>query len=286
MDTDLLRTFVTIVETGSFSRAADVVHRSQSAVSMQVKRLEELAGVPLFERRAQGAVPTRRGEALVGEARRLLRILDQAFDGCSDMSIKSEIRMGFPEEYSQTILPTVLQRYAEAYPKVQLTVHCGLSEQCDDGLENGDLDLALVLSDPGDLRGDMVFHDPVVWVESERHVLHDVEPMPVAVFERGCWWRDHALDALERTGRRFRIAYTSPSVAGIQAAVLSGLAVAVLGASTLRPGIRNLSPLHVLPPLAGSNVLLKRRPNPVVDRAVDTMAAIIKDTFRRGFATA
>lgn len=278
VDIDLLRTFVAIVDTGTFTHAAGRAHRSQSAISMQVKRLEEMVGEPLFARAARGVTLTRRGEALVADARRLLILLDEAIRRDVDARVEGAVRVGIPGEYGGWVLPSVLGRFAAEYPDVEVTVRCEAPELFGAALDAGDLDLAVLVAAPDNADGDILFHDPLVWVAADRHPVHEKDPLPLAIFAEGCWWRTHALAALDRIGRRYRVAYTSPSVAGVQAAVASGLVVAILGRSTVPRGARILASEEGFPKLSGSNVVVKRRSGPLAE-AVKRMAAALAEAF-------
>lgn len=283
LDSDLLRTFVAIADSGSFTRAAAAVYRTQSAVSMQVKKLESLVGQPLFAREARGVRLTPSGEGLLAQARRILRLLDQAAESLRPGQVAGAVGIGVPEEYGATILPDVLARFAERHPAVEVTVRCEPSLTLSQALEQSALDLAVVVSDRGPSHGEILIHDPTVWVASARHLVHEQDPLPVAMFDRDCWWRDWALRSLDERGRRYRVAYTSGSVAGIQAAVASGLAVGVLGRSMMPRGARQLSRAEGFDSLPGSSVILRCRPGAASD-AVMNMAAAVRDVFQTAAA--
>lgn len=278
-DSELLRTFVSIAETGSFTRAADLVGRTQSAVSMQVKRLEDVAGATLFVRNARGVALTPLGESLLTDARRIIRLLDQAAEALHPNALEGSVSVGIPEEYGTTILPQILARFAETHARVEVTVTCEPSLALQAALERGDLDLAVTVVDDGRTQGEILLHDPTVWVTSSRHLAHEQDPLPVAMFARGCWWRDWALKALDDRRLRYRIAYSSASVAGVQAAVKSGLAVAVLGHSMIPEGTRMLATWDGFASLPGSNVVLRQRQRAAA-QPVAGMAAAIRDAFR------
>ena len=286
LDSDLLRTFVAIADTGSFTRAADAVHRTQSAVSMQIKKLEETVGRPVFNRGTRGVALTRSGEILLANARRVLRLLDETILTLGDQGAEGEVRIGIPAEYGNTLLPRILAQFSESHSRVRLTVRCEASTASDTregfapALERGELDVAVILAESGDPPGEILFHDPLVWITSERHLVHEEDPLPVAAFNPGCWWRRNALDTLERQNRRYRIAYSSTSVTGIQAAVSAGLAVGFLGRSTVPPGARVLTGEEGFPPLPGSNVVMRTRTGPL-SPAVERMVMVIREAFHR-----
>ena len=277
LDSELLRTFVTIADSGSFTGAADVVRRTQSAVSLQVKRLEQTVGQTLFERGRRGVSLTPAGEELLGRARRILALLEQAANALAGEALEGNVSVGLPEEYGTSLLPAVLARFAERHPGVQVTVRCEASLTLAERLTRRELDIAVLLVDQGDLQGELLFHDPTVWAASDRHTVQALDPLPLAMFEPGCWWRDWALRTLDERGRAYRIAYSSASVAGVQAAIAGGLAVGVLGRSTLPPGCRALTRAEGFTELPGSNVLLKCHGE---GQAVASMASAIRECFR------
>ncbi len=278
LDSDLLRTFVAIADSGSFTRAADVVHRTQSAVSMQVKRLEEIAGHELFRRGPRGVTLTPTGETLLGNARRIVRLLDETGRSLNRAPLEGEVRVGVPEEYGSTLLPGVLARFAESHPRVRVTVRCDPSLALERALARGDLDMAIVGVERGGKPGEVLIHDPSLWVTSARHFVHELDPLPLAMFESDCWWREWALATLDGRGRRYRVAYTSASVAGIQAAVASGLAVAILSQSTLPPEVRELAADEGFDPVPGLDVVLRQNPAST-SGASEAMARAIRGEF-------
>jgi len=282
LDPELLRTFAAIVDTGSFTRAARVVHRTQSAVSMQMRRLEEHTGKRLLERRGRRLALTREGEALLGYARRILRLQEEAAAAMAGPAVTGRVRLGAPDDYVMHFLPAILARFAEVHPRVEIEVRCEEeSEALVAALERGELDLALVTCDPGAERGEILRQEPSVWAASARHLVHEADPLPLALFQPGCWFRDAGLRVLDQAGRRYRVAFTSPSVTGVQAAVSAGLAVAVLGLSTLPPGVRVLRPEEGFPRLPAATIALERAPG-LRSPAADTLAGHIAEAFRAG----
>lgn len=279
LESDLLHTFVAIVDSGSFTRAAEAVRRTQSAVSMQMKKLEGIVGRPLFLRGGRGLRLTAEGEALLGDARRVLQLLDQAARSLRPEAPEAPLRVGIPEEYGATLLPRVLARFAADHPAVEVTLHCAPSPSLARSLGRGELDAAVVVNDGEAVPGEILLHDPTLWVTSSHHLAHEQEPLPLALFDRGCWWRDWALRELDRQGRAYRVAYTSASIAGIAAVIASGLAVGVLGRSTMPPGTRALLPEDGFATLPGSNIVLLRRPE-AISAALDSMAESLRAAFR------
>lgn len=257
LSSDLLRVFVTVADSGSVSGGAARLGRTQSAVSMQLRKLEEIAGCPLFTRGARGVFPTAAGEALLGQARRILGMLAEAEATLSSEPLAGRVTIGVPEEYGAPVLPGVLAHFAEMHSGVEVSVHCEPTPSLETLFEAGELDLAVLVIDSGRRAGELLAYDPTVWVTSTRHLVHEADPLPVAMYGQDCWWRPWALKALDERDRHYRVAYTSRSVAGIQAAVTSGLAVAVLARSTMPPHSRILDAGEGFPELPGSAVVLR-----------------------------
>ncbi len=258
LEHDLLRTFVAIVDTGGFTPAARQVHRTQSAVSMQMKRLEESVGRLLFERDGRGVNLSADGEILLVYARRLLRLHDEAVSALTRPDMVGAVCLGTPDDYVDRFLPNILARFAQAYPRVQVEVLCEPSTHLRELLADQRLDLALITCAPGREAGEVVRREPLVWVTSERHCAHESDPLPLAVFQKGCFFRGWATAALDQAGRSYRIAYSSPSISGIFASVSAGLAVTVLARSVVPGNLRILSEADGFPALPTALITLQQ----------------------------
>ncbi len=259
LNIDLLRAFVAVAETGSFTRAAGRLGRVQSAVSMQVKRLEEVAGSRLFDRSRRRVALSEDGEVLLGYARRMLALNQAALSDLGQAAVAGRVRLGSADTAAY-FLPGILARFARAYPRVQLEVRCDRSWHLLDALDAGDLDLALVTQQGDRGGGRALRREPLVWASARGQAAHETDPIALAVFAPGCAYRAAAMDALDRAGRRWRVAYSSTSVAGVQAAAMTGLAVGVLPQSTLLKGMRVLGVAEGLPPLADYAITLHAAP--------------------------
>lgn len=255
LETDLLRTFVAIADSGSFTEAARRVHRTQSAVSMQMKRLEETVGRSLFQRAGRTVHLTPDGERLLAHARPLLRLHREVSDLFEDDRLDGTVTLGVSDLHAATVLPPVLARFADTHPCAHVEVVCDTPAGLRTRLEDGGIDLALLSGT--DNGGTVLWREPLVWATSPRHDAHRREPVPLAAFHHGCRFRREALDALARVGRACHVAYTSVSLAGILAAVTSGLAVCVLPRSCLT-GLRELGETDGFPPLIDITVTLAR----------------------------
>lgn len=279
LDTDLLRTFVAIVDNGSFTQAARLVHRTQSAVSMQVKKLEEAVGKSLFQRDGRSVSLTAEGELLLHYARRILRLHEEAIATFTQPEMVGTVRIGTPDDYAARFLPGVLAAFARSYPRVQVAVRCEPSRNLTVALEKDELDLALVTCHPGTESGEILRWERAVWATSERHCSHEEDPVPLAVFDETCVFRIWAQKALDGVGKSYRIAYSSPSISGILAAVTAGLATTVLARSILPPGVRELRPEEGFPELPMVAIALHRAPGKR-SRAIDCLADYLVDGFR------
>ncbi|MBO6781662.1 MAG: LysR family transcriptional regulator [Alphaproteobacteria bacterium] len=249
LDLAHLRTLLAVVDNGSFSRAAEQVHRTQSAVSMQIKRLEETVGKTLFERVGRRSELTREGVALVDYARRILRLHDEALIAVTRPEVTGVVRLGVPDDYMSGFLPEVLSEFAETYPQVEVELRCETSAKVSRAYEKGDVDIGLVTIAMVPQQCRLVRREPVVWATSRRHLVHERDPVPLAVFEPGCIFRQWARDLLDEAGRAYRIAYSSESMAGLVTAVEAGLAVTILPRSGLPHGFRELAPEEGFPAL-------------------------------------
>jgi DNA-binding transcriptional LysR family regulator len=254
LDIPLLRTFLAVADTGSFTLAAEQVHRTQSAVSMQIRRLEDSIGRPLFERIGRGSQLTRDGEALTQYARRIVSLHDEALMALAEPELAGSVRLGVPDDYVSGFLPIVLATFADAYPRVEVELHCTTSAKVSRAHDAGEVDIGVVTSSMVRQQCRHIRREPVVWTTSQRHLTHEREPVPLAVFEPGCIFRDWAVEALDKTDRAYRIAYSSASMSGLVTAVEAGLAVTILPRSALPEDFRELTPEEGFPPLPAVDI--------------------------------
>lgn len=261
IDIDQLRTFIAIAETGSFTKAADVVHKTQSAVSMQMKRLEERLSKPIFARDGRASRLTEDGERLLDYARRIVRLNLEALAAFSGPQLSGSVRLGVPDDYADRYLPEIMARFSRGYPGVELTIICEPSAELLERIDGNELDLAIVTTSCGQRPSETFRRERLLWVTSNRHGTHQEEPLPVALGRQSCSWRRTALDALETVDRPFRLLFTSSNAGAVAAAVLAGLAVSVLPESGLRPGMRVLTPGDGFPELPFCQIGLLRNPH-------------------------
>ena len=258
IDADQLRTFIAIVETGSFTKAAEVVNKTQSAVSMQMKRLEERIDRPIFARDGRASKLTEDGERLLDYARRIVKLNIETIAAFSDAELSGRVRLGVPDDYADRYLPEIMARFSRAYPGVELTVICEPSVDLLERIDSNDLDLAIITNCENKRASETFRRERLLWVTSSRHPTHTEERVPLALGRPTCTWRRMAIEKMESIGRLYRILYTSSSAGAVAAAVLSGLAVSVLPESGLRPGMRVLTAAEGFPELPSCRIGLVR----------------------------
>lgn len=289
-DIAFLRSYVAGIELGSFARAADKVGRSTSAVSAQLKKLEEQAGLPLFRKSGRGLALTDAGEVLLGYARRMVELNDEAAVALRGVELEGWVRLGLQEDFGEALLPAVLGRFARAHPKVRIEAHVARNTDLMERLELDQLDLALLWGCSG-------LQELAVWPAQRRTLIatpemrwiasatlpwqpQSGEPLPLIAFDRPCLFQRCATDALDRAGIAWRIAFTSPSLAGLWAAAAAGLGVTVRTSYGLPASVCALDAVHAgLPALPSLSLELLRAahtPRPPVER----LAALLADTLQ------
>ncbi|ASG19634.1 DNA-binding transcriptional LysR family regulator [Nitrospirillum viridazoti] len=284
LDMDVLRTFVTGFELGSFARAAERLGRSQSAISTQLRRLEDQIGRPLVQKSGRGLALTPAGESLLSYAKRLLDLNDEAVDGIRGAEVAGWVRLGLPQDFAETWLPGVLNRFNRAHPKVRVEVQVDRSTPLTEKTVKGELDLALIW---GDGRGTpyarQVAELPIAWIgrpDWPGMVALEGEPLPLAVLPAPCAFRSAAVAALDGAGLPWRLAFTSPSLSGLWAAAEGGLGLTVRTTVTMPRTLSVLDPAATgLPPLPRVPLALHRAeadPSPAAAR----LAGILLDTIR------
>ncbi len=276
LDIDHLRTFIAIVDIGSFTRAAEEVNKTQSAVSMQMRRLEERIGKTLFEKDGRVNRLTAEGERLMLYARRMVRLSNETLAAFDDNALAGSIRLGTPDDYADRYMPDIIARFAKTNPHVELSIMCEPSRDLIDRLERNELDIALVTHSPRNWRSRMLRAEPLLWVTSMAHSVHQNDPVPLAVGRLSCDWRQLGCAALDSTGRKYQILFTSFSSTVVASAVLAGLAVSILPESALRPGMRILTAADGFPSLPSAEIGMIRRagvPTALMDAITEHVAA-------------
>lgn len=243
LETDLIQTFVAISEAGSFTAAAKRVFRTPSAVSMQMKRLEEQLGRPLFHRHARSVTLTGDGEAFLIHCRELLRINQEALARFRVPQLEGLVRFGAPDDFGTRFLPQILSRFAKTHPLVEVDVVLSSSVKLIQKFEAGELDLTLTVARGEESPpGRPVYSEALVWIGIRGGRGYARTPVPLALSAPGCPWRDAALRSLKEAGVSYRIAYTCDTGLGQLAAVQSDLAVAPLTASLVSEDYEVLGP--------------------------------------------
>jgi DNA-binding transcriptional LysR family regulator len=280
LDVDHLKTFLAISDGGSFTKAAEEVNKTQSAVSMQMKRLEDSLGRALFERDGRSNRLTLDGERFIEHARKLVAMNDEIVSSYARPEITGSVRFGTPDDYADLFLPEVLGRFHRTHPLVTVDVECVSSTNLMERIRRAEIDVALVTfcgkCDPGE--GEVLRREELRWVSSSRHATHALPVIPLAVADLTCEWRKLAADAIARTGRAHRIAYTSHNRTIIDAAVLQGLAVAAMPDICIRPGMRVLTEAEGFPSLGSFEIGLVRKPGRHT-QAADALAQHIRESF-------
>ena len=273
LDLDQLRTFVAIVDTGSFTKAAEDVFKTQSAVSMQIRRLEERLGTSLFERNGRSILLTDAGSRLLAYARRMLTLSQETLSAFDQQAMQGHVRIGLPDDYAERFLPEILARFTRSNPLVELQIACEPSSNLADHVDKGRLDVALVADCTiSQVVPEIVRREPLHFMTSAAHDVHEETVLPLALGRPNCCWRAEGLKALDDAGRRYKVLFSSWSAQIVASAVLAGLAVGVLPECALRPGMRVLGEAEGFPLLQDNEIGVIRARNadsPVVAALVD-----------------
>jgi len=277
LDNDVLRTFVTITECGSFTRAAGQIHRTPAALSMQIKRLEEMIGTAVFLRESRQIRLTSGGEMLLSYSRRLLQLNEEAVQQFLAPSVKGKISFGTTDDVGTRILPKVLAQFARSFPSVQVDVEVSSSRENLARIDSNELDMALVIigNEGEEVRGAIVHSEPLVWAGCDGGIAAGKSPLPVAIAKQGCVWRRSALDSLEQAGKSYRVAYTCDHASAQEAAMLADLAIAPVPASLVRPPLKSLEK-DGLPIIGKYQISLVRS---CINPHTDALAQHIEDAF-------
>ena len=277
IDSELLRTFVAIADHGGFTRAAEMVNRTQSAVSMQMKRLEEeVVQRPLFQRDGRQLSLTAEGQLLLSYARRILKLHAEVMNSMREPHMVGTVRIGTPDDYVMRFMQGILVRFAECYPLVQVELHCEPSFQL---LQRQDLDLTIVTREPGTEIGQLLRQEHLVWAQARGSNLHERDTLPLAMFNSQCFCRSWACNGLDALGRSYRIAYTSPSLSAIMAAVSAGLAITAQLQSLITQDLQIIGEAEGLPSMPMASIVLLRN-NHSLSQVTDTLAEQIVEGFR------
>ncbi len=274
LDLDLLRSFVSVVDAGGFTRAGERVHRTQSTISQQIKRLEDDFGRPLLHRNGRQITPTEDGERLLSYARRILSLAEEARDVLTRPAQEGAVRLGVPEDFAAYRLTELLANFARSHPGLRLDIRTDQSVCLRRDLERGELDLALIKRDAGEKGGIAVWPERVHWVTSRSHPVDlSCTSVPLIGFPAGCLYRARAIHALESAGRAWHMAYTSSSLIGIQAALAAGLGLSILSEMSIHPEHRVFTAKDGFAPIDKTEVALVAAPeaSPATLRLADSL---------------
>lgn len=281
LELDLLKTLVAISDHGNFSAAADAVHRTPSAVSMQVKRIEDLIGRPVFQRNARSVTVTPEGEVLLEHGRRVLALNSEIVKRFIEPEISGGVRLGVPDNLAERSMPEMLRQFGQTHCCVTVDVVVDDTKRLKKRVRSGELEMALVTCDPDKKKEsdlEIIHREKLVWAGKKNGIACERNPLPISVWEEGCHWRKSAIESLKLPGRDFRIAFMCAHISGQKAAVLADLVVAPLPQSSCTGDIIELNAEHGLPAIQdyGLAIVMGEKPSaPVVAAA---------DYFRSSFA--
>ena len=278
LDTDQLRSFLAIVDTGSFTRAALRVNKTQSAVSMHMRRLEEQLGRALFVKNGRGVRLSQDGGTLVDFARQMLMLEAGALAAVSDKALAGRVVLGLPDDYAEWLLPEIVKQFSRMHPLAELSIICDTSDSLVERVANREIDLAVVTSTlAGNAPFELVLEQPLVWVASRQCSPHERRPLPLALDGPGCGWRQLATGALEAAGISYRMLVVSRSRAAVAPVVEAGLAITVLPLGSVGENFRVLDETDGLPQLARpTSIGIVRGPS-VESREVKALAEVIRN---------
>jgi DNA-binding transcriptional LysR family regulator len=284
LDLSSLRSFVLAADLGGFRHAAEVLHRTPGAISLQMKALEERVGRPLFVKAGRGQVLSEAGALLLEHARRLLQLSDETLAALDGLGVDGSVRFGMPQDFADTWLPLALARFARAHPAVKIELRVDRNDSLASAVERGQLDLALAF-DLGGTRAAAapLMRLPMRWIAHPDWQLDTNEPVPLLLMERPCMFHQAATDSLDRAGRPWRVVLTSASVSGLWAAAEAGLGVTVRADVAPRRALRVVAPAAKLPRLPQAELRMhihaqahRTEPNP----AVAKLRSVLDDLVR------
>lgn len=283
LDMDALRSMVAGIELGSFARAASVLGRSQSAISMHLKKLEQQTGQVLFRRSGRGLVPTEAGETLLAHARRILALNDAALDRLGAAAAPAAIRLGLPQDFFEDVMPATLQAFAGGHPGTHVEVRAGRNHTLAQEVHAGRLDAALAFFPQGpEGHGEKIATLPLVWIGTDTS-RETKDPLPLVLFDHPCLFRQTALRGLDQAGRSWRLALTTPSLPGLWAAMRTGHGITARTRHRIPADLREIDRLEQglpgLPPIE-VRLLSAEAPSP----AAAELCAILRETAERHIA--
>jgi len=271
LDMDVLRTLVVATDLRGFMKAAVRLGRTQSAISLQMKKLEDQIGQPLFRKNGRGVALTDAGDVLLGYARRILTLNDEAIAATRGVAVEGTVRLGLPQDLAERWLPNVLGRFHRTHPHIHLEAHVGRGRDLREQVSQGGLDIALAFGEinAGKCQRDVLAHVPLAWIGAQGYKLPADGPLPLALLDAPCMFRQHGIGLLDDNRRPWRIVFTSPSLTGLWGALEAGLGVTIRTPVGLPPSLAILDSRYGLPPLATVPLALHLSPEgstPAVER--------------------
>ncbi|KQY79064.1 LysR family transcriptional regulator [Ensifer sp. Root142] len=275
LDPDLLRTFLAFAESGSLAHAATVVGRTPSAVTAQMQRLEGLIGEALLAPSGRGRVLTPAGEDVVVHARKILDAHRDAWLSLKGARTDGRVSLGCTQDFADSTLPGLLQQFARAHPRVRLDLRVGRSKELVAQYDLGAVDVMIVMRQGGAFDEVAVLCEPMVWLCASPDIMPVAEELPLAVLDPPCGFRSAAVDALEGSGRPYRIAATSPSLSGLRAAVRGGIALTARTERFVGEGVAIAPERLALPALPDAEFSLRLKAG--AEKAATTLASLLGD---------
>jgi DNA-binding transcriptional LysR family regulator len=279
LDPDLLAAFVAVAEHRSFTRAAASLNRTQSAISMQIKRLEDRLEVELFRRSKMQVELSPAGEGLLGYAQRILTLNDEAIGRLREHQIEGVVRLGVMDDYGTFVIPPLLASFVSSYPRINVEMETGLTATMVPRLGSA-FDLVIAMHPEGRGGGEYLRRDRAVWATSPAHAVESLDPLPLALYPQGCLFRKWAMESLDQAKRRWRLAFVSHSLTAVESIAAQGLAVTVVKQSTLPSRLRRLSERQGMPPLPAGDICLHRA------SGISRAAALLADHIAAAMKTA
>jgi len=277
LDPDLLKAFLAVAEHRSFTRAAATLNRTQSAISFQIRRLEERLDTRLFQRTRAGVALTAAGNELLVYARRLLDLNAEAIDALRRRKRDDVVRLGVMDDYGTLVIPPLLARFAQNHPEIRVEIETGLTATMPARLGEA-YDLVIAMHPEGRGSGELLRREQAVWAAAKSYPVEAQDTLSVALYPPGCLFRQWAAEALDAAGHRWRLAFVSRTLAAVEAIAAQGLAITVVKAGTLPPRLRVLSECDGLPPLPAGDIRLHRA------RRLSRAAGLLADHLQLGIS--
>ena len=284
IDIALLRAFTSVIDTGSVTAAARLLNRTQAAVSLQIKRLEDLLGLPLFQREHRRLTLTPAGERLLANAQRLVALNDAVFGQMTTREFEGEVRFGVPTDIVRTYIPPVLRRFNTAWPRVRVSLQLGNSHHLQDSYERGEIDLTLTTDQISDRKAETLRVDRLVWVGAPGGTAHKADPLPLVIGDPSCRFRPAVLEALRHAGRDWRLVLEMSNQVAQDATVSAGIAVSAALRDSVPSSLAILGPDSGLPPLT-EFLINMHAPLAGTHPIADALASHIRAEFKQRFGS-